>query len=262
MHCGVDTAGLEFHVGVVYVRELAQFGILEIGFGVVGGRRAGLDRQRLAFQVDGTGDLAIGRNHQQKAAVVVAIGKVDDLLAFVLDGDARKADIDLLGLQGRNDAVKVHRLKRVADADILGDGIPQVDIEADILVALLEFERHEGCVGGDDQILGLNVAEGDGGGEDADQQMTNTHFHGSSPCCGCAQILLSDAICKYTMLSEVCRIENLQALIHCIEDDAYKRGGNSSFRQPASKSMKHGIQRNRFISICCLCFGRSGSAPD
>src|SRR3546814_2001340 len=84
-------------------------------------------------------------------------------LALVLDGDAGERDVDLLGLQGGNDAVEVHRLQRVGDADLLGDGIPHVDVEADVLVALLELEGNEGGIRGDDEVGG---AAGLAGGRD------------------------------------------------------------------------------------------------
>src|SRR3546814_6583382 len=85
--------------------------------GIVGRRGAGLHRQCLALEILGTFDRAVDGNHQQEAAVVVAVREVDDLLALVLDGDAGQRDVDMLGLQGGNDAVEVHRLQRVGDAD-------------------------------------------------------------------------------------------------------------------------------------------------
>src|SRR3546814_185564 len=94
-----------------------------------------------------------------------------------------------LGLQRRDDAVEVHRLQRVGDADILGDGVPEVDVEADVLIALLELEGHEGGVGGDDKVGGLCRRAGQHrGGEAGGYQEFAPISHVSSSLFAAAQL--------------------------------------------------------------------------
>ena len=76
-------------------------------------------------------------------------------MAFALigDGDAGQRQIDVFGLQRRNDAAEVHRFQGVVQLQLFGDGGPQVDVEADVFVALFELKRNESGVGGDHQFV-------------------------------------------------------------------------------------------------------------
>ncbi|MCY1299987.1 hypothetical protein D9M70_495420 [compost metagenome] len=85
-------------------------------------------------------------------------------------------------MQRGDDAVEVHGLEPVLPAQLLGDGRPEVDVEADVFIALLELEGHEGGIGGDQQFLvgGVGVA---GGGDDERSQgcfEQMFHMHASS----------------------------------------------------------------------------------
>src|SRR3546814_9661878 len=54
-----------------YATLFRSLGFREMLLGIVGRRRAGLDREGLAFQVVSSLDRTIGRDHQEEAAVVV-----------------------------------------------------------------------------------------------------------------------------------------------------------------------------------------------
>ncbi|MCY1427399.1 hypothetical protein D9M71_432450 [compost metagenome] len=183
MHGGVDAAGAQLEVGVVDVGELAQVAGLEVGLGIVGGRGAALHCQGLAGDVrlalDG---IVVAADHQQEAAVVVAVGEVDGLLALFLDGDAGQGQVDVAGLQRGDDAVEIHGLELVLPAQLFGDGRPEVDVEAHVLVALFELEGHEGSVGGDQQFLVGGVGVGGSGNGERSQGCFEQvlHVHASS----------------------------------------------------------------------------------
>ncbi|MNI65004.1 hypothetical protein D3C73_1204810 [compost metagenome] len=99
VHGGIDATGTQFQVSVVDVGELTQVAGFQIGLGIVGCRGAAFHGQGFAGDIRFTLDrIVIAFDHQQKAAVVVAIGEVDGLLAFFLDGDPGQRQIDVAGL--------------------------------------------------------------------------------------------------------------------------------------------------------------------
>ncbi|MNL83155.1 hypothetical protein D3C87_2107210 [compost metagenome] len=65
-------------------------------------------------------------------------------------------------MQCRDNAAEIHRLQGVIQFQFFGDSGPQVDIEADIFVALLKLKRNECGVGGDDQFVCCVGAYGKG----------------------------------------------------------------------------------------------------
>lgn len=64
-----------------------------------------------------------------EAGRIVAVGELHDLGAFRRDGHAGDAHIHVAGLEAGDDAVEVHGLKFVGEAQLLGDGFPEFDIK-------------------------------------------------------------------------------------------------------------------------------------
>src|SRR3546814_10622661 len=70
-------------------------------------------------------------------------------------------------------------------ADLLGDGIPHVDVEADVLVTLLELEGNEGGIRRDDEVGGAaGLAGGRHGRQREGCKNELNEFHGCFPCSG------------------------------------------------------------------------------
>ena len=113
----------------------------------------GLD---LAFQV-----LA---NQQGLANDDKGLGEVQAQVAFLGQGHARANHVELVGQQGRDDAVIAGGHQLQLDAHGLGHGFQQVDFEADDLTALVgHFERHIGRVHADAQGTGFHrIIDGTG----------------------------------------------------------------------------------------------------
>src|SRR3546814_12763267 len=65
------------------------------------------------------------------------------------------------------------------------DGIPHVDVEADVLVALLELEGNEGGIRGDDEVgRAAGLAGGRHGRQGEGCKNEFSEFHGCFPCYG------------------------------------------------------------------------------
>src|SRR5690606_34688192 len=166
VHGRIHAAGCQLQIRVVDIRKQAQLGLGNLLLHEVDGGGAGFHGHVLAGQVFGGLDVVVIVGHQDgQAALVIGIGKIDDLFAVVADRDAGQRDVDVAGLQTRNDAVEVHRLKLVLQVQFLGDGGPQIGGKAGIGIALLELEGNEGRVGRHDQFLVLRG----GSSHDADQ---------------------------------------------------------------------------------------------
>src|SRR3546814_18131846 len=100
-------------------------------------------------------------------------------------------------------------------ADLLGDGIPHVDVEADVLVTLLELEGNEGGIRRDDEVGGAaGLAGGRHGRQREGCKNEFNEFHGCFPCSGTGAPLSWRPITrKSTWLLKPCRHENLRDLV-------------------------------------------------
>ena len=154
MQHGIRATGSQLHIGVIDVRELTQIFGFDIGFRVVNGAGAALHRDHFTVQIFDIFDVVIiGVDHHQQAAFVVAVGEVDRFFTLVGNGDPRQRQIDIFGLQRRDNAAEVHWLQGVVELQLFGDSRPQVNVKTHILIALLKFERDERRIGGDNQGL-------------------------------------------------------------------------------------------------------------
>ncbi len=93
--------------------------------------------------------------------------EVDDFFTLLGDGEGRHAHVVLARLQCRNDAVETGVDEIGLHAELLGDGLAQIDVGADDGLAVLgdEFHRRIGGVGSDGQVALFLVflRQGDGG---------------------------------------------------------------------------------------------------
>ena len=85
-------------------------------------------------------------HHHQQAAFVVAVREIDRFFTLVGDGNARQRQIDVFGLQCRNDPTEIHRLQFVIQLQLFSDGSPQINVKAHIFIALFKFKRNEGGI--------------------------------------------------------------------------------------------------------------------
>ena len=63
------------------------------------------------------------------------------------------AEIDVFGLQRRNNAAEVHWLQGVIELKLFCNRCPQVNVETNILIALLKFERNKRRIGRNNQCF-------------------------------------------------------------------------------------------------------------
>ena len=134
---GIDAAILDFEERLIDGVEHADIGPRDLARGLLT-RRADRDAERLALQVFCRVDCVVVRPHDDtEARDVVRLREVDRLLAIVRDRDVIDCDIDFLGLQRRDQAIK----GAVADLDVKAflctDGPDDVDIKALVVLRLL-----------------------------------------------------------------------------------------------------------------------------
>ncbi len=154
MQHGVSTVGAEFHVGVVDVRELAQVFGFDIGFRVINRTGTALHRDHFTVEIfRALHVVVVSFDHYQQAAFVVAIREVDSFFTCVSDGDTGQRQVNVFGLQCRNDAAEVHWLQGVVQFQFFRDGCPQIHVKTNVLIALFKFKRYEGGVGGNNQFF-------------------------------------------------------------------------------------------------------------
>ncbi len=159
MHGGVGAAGDHLQVGLVDVGELDQL-LRSESFDVIDGGGAGFHGDDLAREVLGRRDVGVvGAHHNLEAGTEIGVGKVDGLLAGGLDEDRRQRHVEIAGGQTGDQAVEVHGDELVLEPGLLGDRLPQVDVEAGIFPVLaLEFEGHERRVDAHAQLLRVGAA--------------------------------------------------------------------------------------------------------
>ena len=83
----------------------------------------------------------------------VAVGEVDALLALLGDGEAAGADVSLAGLHGDNDGAELHVINLHLVAELVADGLHDVDVNADCLLVLVILVGRECNVGRNDEGL-------------------------------------------------------------------------------------------------------------
>ncbi|MCY1179610.1 hypothetical protein D9M73_200190 [compost metagenome] len=115
------------------------------------------------------------------------IGEVDAQVALLGQGHAAADHVELVGQQGRDDAVVAGGDQFQLDAHGLGHGFEQVDFEADDLTALVgHFEGHVGRVHADAQGAALDCIIDHAGvrqagqGAGGEQQRREKLFHSFS----------------------------------------------------------------------------------
>ena len=86
------------------------------------------------------------------------MGEVDLHLAVLGDRDARGGELGLAGDEGGENRVELDVLDGERLAELLGDGLADLDVDADDLLALAELVGREGGLG--------DHADGAGGGGD------------------------------------------------------------------------------------------------
>ena len=154
---GGCVADLDFEEGDGAAVELLA--VHAVGFGVFGAGGADHDGHVFAFQVRGAPDGTVPGNDDGEFRFIERRGEGDPFGPFPGHGHARGGDIDLFGLDGRNDAVEGDVLHFRFHAEALGDFPDHVDLHAFVVavvalvVLILEFEGHVGGVRGDVEHL-------------------------------------------------------------------------------------------------------------
>lgn len=154
---GGGVADLDFEQGDGAAVELLDGHA--VGFGVFGARGADHDGHVFAFQVRGALDGAVLGHDDGELRFIEGRGEGDAFGPFLGHGHARGGDIDLFGLDGRNDAVEGDVFHFGIHAEALGDFADHVDFHAFVVavaalvVLILEFEGHVGGVRGDVEHL-------------------------------------------------------------------------------------------------------------
>ena len=124
------------------------------------------------------GDLGALLGDENLADGPVGIGEVRLRLAFGADAHAGADHVDLLGEQGGDDAVPVHRLVFHGKAHLLGDPVHGVDVEPGGLAGFVHVgERRIVGVDAVDEVL----AGGQGGGGKSDGEQQSSEPTKSNP---------------------------------------------------------------------------------
>jgi hypothetical protein len=140
-------------------------------------RRRGLHADRLAGQIVDADALDAGilTRHDCRRRIIIFVGEIDGLFAFLGDRDRGIDHIELAGDQRRNDPVEVLVDELALGLQLVADGVHDVDVEAAELAAGVDrLERRIGGVGSNaDGLLIL----GDGqrsGGQDGNEGCRDT----------------------------------------------------------------------------------------
>ena len=157
---GVDTPSLEVlereQDVVVLLQVLVVLAQRLLGRELTGG--VDLDSDLLALQAIHVLDVAALGHRDGLVGQDVGVGRIHLLLALVRDGHRGHDHVVLAGLQAGDDAVPGGGGDFPLDAELLGDGVAEVYVEALGHVALLALERRVRRVG-----AGLDDAFLDGG---------------------------------------------------------------------------------------------------
>ncbi|MGM4838975.1 hypothetical protein NBA59_22915 [Salmonella sp. NW1263] len=146
-----------------------------LGYHLAGGAELGGDAVLLVVQVLVRLDLArqFLADQQGLADYDEGFAEIQAQVAFLGQGHAAADDVELVGQQGRDDAVVGGGNSLELDAHGLGHGLEDIDFEADDLAALVgHLERHVGRVHAHPQGATLDrVVDGAGlGASDRDQR--------------------------------------------------------------------------------------------
>ena len=151
----VCAVGAQFHVSVVDVRELTQVFGFDIGFRVINGTGAALHGDHFTVEIFHAFHVVVIRfHHHQQAAFVVAIREIDSFFTFFGNGDARQRQVNVFGLQCRDNAAEIHWLQGVIQFEFFCDSGPQINVKTNVFITLFEFKRYERRVSRHNQFVG------------------------------------------------------------------------------------------------------------
>lgn len=98
---------------------------------------------RFPLQIGAAADLGILRYDDDLLRRDIRMGEPDLALPFVGDGDSGSGDVGLAGLHRRDDRVEAHIFDDELAAGFLGDGLHQIDVDADDFPAFAELVRRK-----------------------------------------------------------------------------------------------------------------------
>ncbi len=182
----IDTPGREIVIDLVLRLIGFQFRAAEMLLHVSLMDCGNLDADRLALQMlRGDIEIAVFGPNDDVGRVVIHVGEVDGFLALRRDRHGAPDQVNLLGRQGRNDAVPRNFHDLALLVQVLAHGIHQVDLPADPFAgSILGGKRRVWLCGHAELEVGLHGAGPDDQSEHRCRRQLENVFHEISPCIG------------------------------------------------------------------------------